>query len=493
MNNLKKIILTICFLLGISSLSVAQPIPASCSPATLAYNYNFGITNVTFNTINNTSNDGVDGYSDFTTMSTTILEGQVYTLSIQTAAVSTQNYAAWIDFNNDGVFDDVTERVFTASSQLNTSGNIVIPIGAVLNTDLRLRVSSDFNGSAPPTPCLDLEFGQAEDYTVVITTNSNPPIAGFSVPDTLTCSGTVCFTDESLNIPTSWLWYFGDGNTSLQQSPCHTYAVDGDYTVSLIVTNANGSDADTIVNYITVNMAGQVIAASCTPATISYCCGYGISQVIFGNINNSTADGVEGYQDFSCSNKTVVNEGSTYLLTTNTGTSNSQDTRVWIDFNHDGVFNNTNELVMDAPNSYSPTQNVLIPVGATLNIPIRLRISSDIVDVGQLACDNNDRGQTEDYSIIINLPNSVNELITLKNSIVIYPNPVQEYVNIQNISKHKKINSIAIYNSVGQQVLDVMDVDNELTKINVSNYNKGLYFLKIEAENELVIKKITIY
>jgi PKD repeat protein len=100
-----------------------------------------------------------------------------------------------------------------------------------------------------------VEFNAAGTYTVnlaatnaVITNNENKinyitinPIsaAGFTFVDG---PGTqVTFTDVSTNA-TSWAWDFGDGNTSTQQSPTHTYATSGSYTACLIATNACGSD-----------------------------------------------------------------------------------------------------------------------------------------------------------------------------------------------------------------------------------------------------------
>jgi len=383
------------------NLSPQLPVAASCTPTTLSYCCGFGITNVAFNTINNTSLDGIDGYSNFTCTQTTVYQGQTYTLNIQTNAPATQNYGAWIDFNNDGIFNNTTERVFTASSVLNTSGNITIPGSAVLNTPLRMRISADYDFSAAPTPCSNLDYGQAEDYTIIVTQNLNPPVANFSTNNTTSCNGTICFTDLSSSVPTIWLWNFGDGNTSNQQNPCHTYASDGTYSVSLTANNANGSDIITKTNYITINTAAQVIAPSCTPTTLSYCCGYGITKVTFNSINNTTLDAVEGYKDFSCTNQTTVSEGAFYPLSITTGISNAQDTRVWIDFNNDGVFNNSNELILDAPNSYNPSINFLVPTGAVLNTPLRMRISSDVVGTLQNGCTNNDFGQTEDYGVMI--------------------------------------------------------------------------------------------
>ena len=53
---------------------------------------------------------------------------------------------------------------------------------------------------------------------------------------------TVQFEDMSANSPTSWLWSFGDGNSSTSQNPSHTYMSAGTYTVTLTATNTAGSN-----------------------------------------------------------------------------------------------------------------------------------------------------------------------------------------------------------------------------------------------------------
>ena len=53
----------------------------------------------------------------------------------------------------------------------------------------------------------------------------------------------VHFSDESTGDPTSWLWDFGDGQTSEQSNPSHTYTTSGSKTVTLVVSNASGSDS----------------------------------------------------------------------------------------------------------------------------------------------------------------------------------------------------------------------------------------------------------
>jgi gliding motility-associated-like protein len=66
---------------------------------------------------------------------------------------------------------------------------------------------------------------------------------------------TVNFTDNSttLNNITNWLWRFGDGTTSTQQNPSHTYTTFGNYSVTLIVTTSQGcSDSLLMSNLISV-------------------------------------------------------------------------------------------------------------------------------------------------------------------------------------------------------------------------------------------------
>ena len=72
----------------------------------------------------------------------------------------------------------------------------------------------------------------------------------------------------STNIPYSWSWDFGDGNTSIAQNPTHTYTVDGTYDVKLIATNVFGSDTIEKTAYIVVATANATVTPSCEPQTL---------------------------------------------------------------------------------------------------------------------------------------------------------------------------------------------------------------------------------
>lgn len=67
------------------------------------------------------------------------------------------------------------------------------------------------------------------------------PAAAFAVSGPSACAEVRTFTDLSAGEPTSWLWEFGDGSTSRERNPVHTYAAPGRYTARLSATNDFGA------------------------------------------------------------------------------------------------------------------------------------------------------------------------------------------------------------------------------------------------------------
>ena len=62
----------------------------------------------------------------------------------------------------------------------------------------------------------------------------------------------VSFTDQSQGNPTSWTWYFGNGQTPYERNPTHIYTEPGAYTVILRVFNKDGIHYETKTGYIKV-------------------------------------------------------------------------------------------------------------------------------------------------------------------------------------------------------------------------------------------------
>jgi len=74
----------------------------------------------------------------------------------------------------------------------------------------------------------------------------------------------VVFTNTATGSITSWVWNFGDGTiitNNAGNAVTHTYALSGDYTVTLTVTGPAGSSADTLANFIAASPTPTLAAA----------------------------------------------------------------------------------------------------------------------------------------------------------------------------------------------------------------------------------------
>jgi hypothetical protein len=120
------------------------------------------------------------------------------------------------------------------------------------------------------------EDDDIEAMQFLYTTGSlgTPPTANFAFSPGAPAAGSpVAFTDSSTGGAFSWAWDFGDGNTSTQQSPAHTFAAPGSYTVVLSAANAQGTG--------TVSKAVAVGAGTggCVPSATVLCLNNGRFQV----------------------------------------------------------------------------------------------------------------------------------------------------------------------------------------------------------------------
>lgn len=113
----------------------------------------------------------------------------------------------------------------------------------------------------------------------VVVNNCNIPVADFSASPTVMCeAGCTSFTDLSTNSPTGWTWLFPGATPSSAtvQNPTNIcYSANGSYDVTLIASNASGSDTLTKPGYITigapvtVNITGNLLITSCEQTTLT--------------------------------------------------------------------------------------------------------------------------------------------------------------------------------------------------------------------------------
>ena len=132
------------------------------------------IDNFSFNTIVNNAtgcNGNANNYIYYSSMSTTVIPGNSYALSMQSGTSWPQGFGVWIDYNQDGDFSDPGEFVYasptSSTSPFNTT--ITIPMNAFPGTT-RLRVACAYASTiSTGQECYpSWSFGECEDYNVLI-------------------------------------------------------------------------------------------------------------------------------------------------------------------------------------------------------------------------------------------------------------------------------------------------------------------------------------
>ena len=148
---------------------------------------------VTFNTLSNASTSD-SGYGNYTDQSTDVDAGQTYTLSI-TPGYAANNFLeyfrAWIDWNQDGDWDDSGELVLNITSPQNTvaSEEVTIPMNAIEgNTRLRVMMRWAGSGMSDQPPCSLLDHGEYEDYCINVVGGTGIPCEVVQTIDTVSTS-----------------------------------------------------------------------------------------------------------------------------------------------------------------------------------------------------------------------------------------------------------------------------------------------------------------
>jgi hypothetical protein len=135
-----------------------------------------------------------DGYGDYTGISTDLYTYQAYPIALSPGFSGfpfNEWFKAWIDYNQDGDFEDPLEEIFNAgtASATTVSGSFIVP-GDALPGLTRLRVAMKWN-MEPQGPCAqNFDYGEVEDYCVNILPGTPPNCAKPVFLDTLNATYT---------------------------------------------------------------------------------------------------------------------------------------------------------------------------------------------------------------------------------------------------------------------------------------------------------------
>ena len=163
-----------------SFMTSANPFAPYCGPLVFSSSVE-PITLVNFAGINNITDAAVGGtpaHENFTAITGSVVQGGSYPIILKgnTDGAFTNRFAVFIDWNQNGVLDDADESYLITQTIVGSTGvdaiqatqNLVVPAGALLG-NTRMRVKKIFGNTNYANPCLGGSFGQAEDYTITVT------------------------------------------------------------------------------------------------------------------------------------------------------------------------------------------------------------------------------------------------------------------------------------------------------------------------------------
>lgn len=115
---------------------------------------------------NSTGAAGSPYYTYYSNLSTDLIPGSAYTLTVSAGSYSSNNISAWIDFNIDGVFSASEKLGNVSLGSMPATGDIPFTVPAdATNGNTRMRVREVF-GQSNQDPCSSYTYGETEDYNI---------------------------------------------------------------------------------------------------------------------------------------------------------------------------------------------------------------------------------------------------------------------------------------------------------------------------------------
>ena len=405
-------------------LEVTMNVPCYCLGTYKGCGSSIGsnISNVAFGSIQNNitlnCNNPPSYYSDYTNLSTDIIQGQSYPISITSSNKPYTYWGIWIDWNNSGSFTDDPKKytvIHNSYINLTGTGTISVPATATLGNH-RMRIRALYlSDPGQANVCATFDNGEQRDYTVnVISSNlcSGTPNPG----NTVSSVNPVCSSETfilSLSNYTSgayvsYQWMKSSDNTAwtnISGATNNTYLtsqVASTYYLCKVSCSGNAKTSNSL-------LVSSTLLCSCL-GSYNNCgesMGIDIVNVNFGNINQYTGADCNqppfNYTQYTGA-KTSVAQGRSYPISI----SADADTYttywgIWIDWDYSGSFT-------DNPNKYTVISNLIgqTPTGTgTIVVPsnavpgnhlMRIRASGSDPGIAN-ACNKLLWGEQEDYGV----------------------------------------------------------------------------------------------
>ena len=220
---------------------------------------------------------------------------------------------------------------------------------------------------------------------------------------------------------------------------------------------------------------------------------------------NNTSGNNGGYADFTSQSATLL-KGATYTIELTPGFSTGgyqlEYWTVYIDYNHDGVFE-PNEIVGEGHNYIRVNKSFPVPATA-LNGATRMRIQMQANAQEINPCATFAYGEVEDYTVILTTNPSIlehtntdlsnateNEITDFK----LYPNPANNELNLDIMANTAGDAKMNIYSLTGRKIMSlespaVPGLNN--FSLNTGKLTNGVYILKIEQGGHTSYRRFII-
>jgi len=340
---------------------------------------------------------------------------------------------------------------------------------------------------------------------IVVNNITTPPVADFTADyTTITKGTTINFSDKSSNNPTSWQWNIKGTATfsSTLKNPSVKFDNAGTYDVALTVSNDGGANSKTVLKYITVTDPQPVPTEYCVPTLINSSTDYIANVVISNGVKNATSG--TGYALYDGG---LMKPGVAYTFSfTPKNITARYYWRIWIDYNGDGDFADSGETVLSAANKKGTFKSTITIPTTITSSGLRMRVSLKTLSYAAL-CEDNFKGEIEDYQILIGQPAaSANNLTTGETNaetdemttdinesdffeaVKIYPNPVSSKLNIE-LKFNEAGDFYSIYNINGSRLM-TNEINSTKTEIDVNTFSAGIYIVEIKNGAQISREKV---
>ena len=471
-----------------------------------------GITNITFgtgaNVVNNTTVAETNNYGNYSSMVGDVPAGVASQVSITYATGYTYGTKIWVDLNNDLVFDEVTELLYTglssATNPTTLSASITIPAATALG-NYRMRIGGADNDAGPTSACYTGTYGAFEDYTINVTAPPSclPPTA-LMVSNVTAVSAEIGWTASTTTPANGYDIYYSTTNTAPTATTTPTVAgVMGTTSVITPLTpatqyyvwvrsNCSSSDQST--------WAGPVmLMTNCVPA------------VTFAE--NFDTTGTTGNVLPTCWSKITTGTSANAYVQASTSMSGPNALYVYSNSATDNVYVKLPEASTLSTGLYSlkfngranftaggilqigymtdPADPATFVVLGTYTASSTTAIDTFILDItgvpaGVSTLAFRHTGAPANSILIDNVQYDLTSVLSTSDVkaetavVTVYPNPFTDVVNISDV---KDLKSVTVIDMSGRMV---KSISNPGRQINLSELAGGLYILKLDYKDGTV-------